>query len=441
MANRYEFYAKVGEGDKAVSVGYSTTVRAGCFGVRFVDPSGTRIEKMTVIEAPPARGKSKPTPPAALHIEAVKLIGRAYAPAHSDAKRISFEDAMKEVEATTTDLRPATLHGYKRGVEQLRATLEADDKTPKKPTGPSDITPEIASRFSRLFLATPYKRSKASDAEERKRSPATLSYYLRSLSGLWGQFLDLGYTAANPWDSVRRPEVEKKRKHVPTEEEITQFFDWLYRRYPTWERLTALLHLKLLSGCRTNDIVQLKRDQLKSGNLVFRADQTKTKEDRLVPLPAELFARLTQLAGPIYLWEYFLDDVRAFRPSKNKLPEKFTPKTVYWVLSNLFREYSDAHPDHPRLNPHDFRRRAITIMATATGSTDMTAQVYGLSQPTARQYYLDAKRAFNTTEAFKACADLLIPAHTIPTPLQNNGEQKGTGKNNRYIKNARKTGK
>jgi integrase len=429
MANRYEFYAQVGDGDKAISVGYSTTVRAGCFGVRFVDPSGKRVEKMTVIEAPPARGKSKPTPPATLHIEAAKMICRAYAPTYPDAKRISFEDAMKEVETTTTDLRPATLHGYKRGIEQLRAALDADDKTPKKPSGPTDITPEIASRFARLFLVTPYKRSKASDAKERKRSPATLSYYLRSLSGLWGQFIDLGYTTTNPWDAVRRPEVEKKRKHVPTEEEITQFFNWLHERYPTWERLTALLHLKLLSGCRTNDIVQLKSNQLKSGNLVFKAEQTKTKEDRLVPLPDELFTRLTQLAGPINLWEYFLDDVLKFRPSKNKLPEKFTPKTVYWVLSNIFREYSEDHPDRPRLSPHDLRRRAITIMATATGSTDMTAQVYGLSQPTARQYYLDAKRAFNTVEAFKACAGLLIPAHTIPTPLRNNGEQIATGKN------------
>ncbi len=69
----------------------------------------------------------------------------------------------------------------------------------------------------------------------------------------------------NPWADVRRPEVEKKQKHVPTMADIAAFFKWVHEWYPQWERLDVLLRVKLLSGCRTADIVQLMSDQLNSG--------------------------------------------------------------------------------------------------------------------------------------------------------------------------------
>lgn len=61
------------------------------------------------------------------------------------------------------------------------------------------------------------------------------------------------------------------------------------------------------------------------------------------------------------------------------------------------------------MTPHSFRRRAITLIATATQSIDATAQAIGVSPATARRYYLDAQRAFNTDEIMKKVAGTLLP--------------------------------
>ncbi len=398
MPRRAEFYTQLGDGPKAQSIGYSTTERDGFLGVRFIGPDGKRLEKMTACKKKDAN----------FHIEAAKIIVKAFVkqpelfPQH-----VNFEDALTEVIKTSADLRPATILQFRKSIKMLRTVLNADDKLAVKPIGPSDITPELASRFGRLFLSTKYTRG--SSKIERKRSPVTLSFYLRGLSSLWGQFQELGYVQSNPWANVRRPQLEKKDKYVPTEEEIEAFFAWIGAKYPTWERLDSLLKLKLLSGCRTADICQLKSDQLRNGQLVFDPSQTKTKTGRTVPLPEDLFNTLQRLAGPEWMWDGWNDDVRKFRPSKNKVPDQFQASTVYCVLANIFREYSDNHPSQPRLAPHAFRRRAITVMVTETQSVDLTAQALGVNPLTARTYYLDAQRAFNTADAFKIATEKLLP--------------------------------
>lgn len=107
-------------------------------------------------------------------------------------------------------------------------------------------------------------------------------------------------------------------------------------------------------------------------------------------------------------------------------PLKFQPSTVFWVLSNLFREYSEAHPDRPRLSPHALRRRAITIMVVETQNVDLTAQAIDVSPLTARKHYLDAQRAFNTEEAFRLASGKLNPKLELASPNSHQiAEQKG----------------
>ncbi|HEV3436444.1 MAG TPA: hypothetical protein VG122_03730 [Gemmata sp.] len=48
-------------------------------------------------------------------------------------------------------------------------------------------------------------------------------------------------------------------------------------------------------------------------------------------------------------------------------------------------------------------------MVTATGNVDMTALALGINAQTARTYYLAAKQAFNTEDAFKMAAEKLNP--------------------------------
>jgi integrase len=404
MPRRSEFFVKVGDGPTEKTVGYSakerTRGRETLLAVVFLDPQGKRLEKMTTCKM---RGGN---PDQDYHNEAMRLIDRSYASSFPCPERVKWDEALNKVEKTAPDLRPDTLIAYRKSVRIFRTTLEGEKINI---AAPFEVTPAVASQFARIWLAGTYKRSKAANAKEYKRRPTTLAFYLRQLSALWEQFRDLGYVPDNPWKTVRKPQTDKVRKAVPTEEEINAFFVWVRNRYPKWDRLHALLELKALSGCRSQDICQLRTVQLVKGRVVWSAEQTKQREGRSVLVPDDLFGKLRRLAGPVFLWEHFLDDIRKFRPSKNRMADTFNPKTVFWVMNNIFREYVEKHPENANLTPHSLRRRAITITVTETQSVDATASAIGLNPATARRYYLDNQRAFNTDEIFRKLSGSLLP--------------------------------
>ena len=406
MGRMAEFYTTVGDGDKARQIGYAAVERYGYLRVRFVGPDGKRGEVAT--------GCIKKD--AVFHAEAAKIIAKSYAAVCPDPKRVSWDAALGEVEQAVRDLRPATLKAYQKVLRVFRETV------PALPNSPVEITGDHAAKFSRLFLAGTYKRGKR--GQERRRSPITLASHIRNLSALWRHLSDLALVKTNPWKTVRKPEVPKKRKPVPTEDSIDHFFRWVHGRYPGWDRLLALLELKALSGCRTLDIVLLRTNQLRDRRVVWEPDQTKHKEGRAVLVPAELFATMQQVAGTTYVWEGITNDLRTYPPSPRNQPEAFDPMTVYWVICNIFREYSDAHPDRSRLSPHGLRRRAITMTTQATQSIDATATAIGINPATARAYSLDSRRAFDADQVFSKVADTLIPKRSNATePPHNPGTE------------------
>jgi integrase len=390
--------------DGKTTVGYSFVERFGLYRVRFVNFEGNRVELATGCERV-----------ADAHMAAAKLINAAYQDCRPDLKRLGWDEVMAEVEHSCKDLRRGTVQSYSKCVKSLRLVLSQPPG--KCPNSPADITQDHASRYSRLFLSGVFKRGKGNNAVTYQRSATTLSYYLRGLSALWGVLQELGHAKENPWKSLRKPQLEKKRKPTPNEEDVTAFFAWVHSRYPNWTRLHALLELKAVSGCRTFDLCQLRSNQLKNGRITWAAHQTKTKEDRSVLLPNDLFDTLKSGAGKTFLWEEWPTDLARFRPSRNKYSPEFQPRTVYFVVNNLFREYAEEHPDRPRLTPHSLRRRAITLTVLATQNVDQTAQAIGINPMTARAYYLDAKRAIDTDDVFRKVADLLRPnTSTDPTP-------------------------
>lgn len=394
MPRRFEFHTPpLGEGPLAQRVGFSSKRRGKFLAVVFIGPDGKRLQKATPCRKPDLDFEE----------EALRIIRQAYSSVYLDPKRVSWDEALTKI---ASDLRPDTLTAYTKAVRILRQTLEGEGI---QPPSPIDISPQHAAIFSRVWLAGTFKRGKGKDAKRYKRKPTTLAFYLRQLSAVWEQWLLLGYVRENPWKGVRMPTTNKTRKLVPGEEDVTAFFTWVVSRYPQWERLHALLDLKALSGCRSQDICQLRSDQLRDGRVVWEADQTKHREDRAVLVPDELFQKLRRLAGPTYLWEGFIEDMEKYRPSKNRKTSGFAPKTVFWVMANIFREFGEKYPARKHLTPHSFRRRAITLVTTATQSIDATAQVIGVSAATARRYYLDAQRAFNTDEIMKKVAGTLLP--------------------------------
>ena len=398
MAKRFTHVADLAGG---VRVPYSPKPRPGRgkWSVVFNDPQGRRRQLSTVHEI---RGKH---PPLEFHEDATRLIRGVYSPEAPDPAigRRGWDDLLDEVARTSPHARPETLRSYRAGAKAVREILP-------EVASPLDVTDDRVRRFSKLWLAAPSKAGRGGG----RRSPVTLSYYLRGLSAFTNHLVQLGHVATNPWHGVKAPKGERTRKPVPTEGDTTEFFDWVHARYPGWAALHALLELKCVSACRTADVCQLRTAQLRGGKLTFGADQTKTKESRSLPLPPGLFAALSGVAGPVHLWENLFRQIPAYRKASNGYPDAFSWRTVYYVVNNLFREYSDAHPGRPRFTPHALRRRAITLTVAATGSVDAAASAIGVHPQTARSYYLDAKRAFDTDDVMRKVAEALRPKLTGP---------------------------
>ena len=314
-----------------------------------------------------------------------------------------------------------------------------------KPESPGAITPELAGLFARTWLAGTFTRSKASDAKRYPRKATTLNFYLRQLSAVWEHWREpsVAVVKGNPWASVRKAETDETQKPVPAEELVEEFFGWVKTRYPEWERLHALLELKALSSCRTSDICELRSGQLKDGRVVWAADQNKKRKGRVVLVTDDLFGRLKRLAGPAYLWEGVVADLAKWRPSKNRPVTVFSPESLFKIVNNIFSEWSEAHPDK-HLAPHDLRRRGLTrgVMGTHDKkyTLDEVAAANGVHPVTARKYYVDAQKAYDTDAFFERMAGVLVPksAPTIPPEKQNNGEQSGTAGNMEKVKRPRK---
>lgn len=430
---------QIGDGASAIRVGYSPKPRDGKWAVVFVGPDGKRREKMTDSEVKRNRKDQVIAPDDEYHTEVARIVARAYAPVYPDARKVTWEEALKALPA---DLREDTHIAYEKAVNSLLETLKEEKIEPETPGA---ITPQLAGLFARRWLAGTYTRSKASDATQYKRKPVTLNFYLRQLSAVWAHWQEpsVAIVKENPWASVRKAETDETQKPVPAEELVEEFFAWAKGRYPEWERLHALLELKALSSCRTSDICELRSDQLKGGRVVWAANQIKKRKGRVVLVPDDLFARLKRLAGPTYLWEGVVADLAKWRPSKNRPVTEFCPESLFHIVGNIFKEWNKAHLDK-HLAPHDLRRRGLTrgVMGTRDKkyTLDEVAAANDIHPVTARKYYVNAQMAYDTDAFFEKMAGVLVPksAPTIPPEKQNNGEQSGTTGNTEKVKNTEK---
>jgi integrase len=344
------------------------------------------------------------------HIEAAKLVLKTYRPLiPANPRSTTWDKALAEL-IKSPGLRPDSIRNYRTVIQVLRSILPETN-------GPNEITVEHATRFKRLYLQGTTVRGKGDSAKKRARSPVSCRTYLRSLRSLWSRhFKELGYVRENPWLDVDYPDVAKKEVVIPTEDTFSHFTTWLLARYPNWALPRLFVTVKSLSGCRTLDLCQVRSEQLRNGKLTFTVHQTKTKRARTVPLPADLCEELRRVAGPTYLWERYTEDAKVYRPGR-KMRDAFDPKTLYWAISNIFREYNAGFPER-RVKPHDLRKRALTLTTLATQSVDATADAIGIDPQTARRYYLDATQSFNGEELLKRMAEILRPK-TAPESRQN----------------------
>lgn len=331
------------------TVGYGFKERDGVIYVQFADPdrAGKYVEKSTG-----ARTKAD------AYLAAAKIVLSYYAPTiPADLKRTTWDTAVKEL-AGTTSTRTKTLVTYNTAINNLRAVLP-DTK------GPADITPQLAERFARVYAAGKFVMSNKPDAKQYPRSAQTVFGAIANLSIIWNRhFKPLGYVTSNPWENVKRPKLPKRAPSIPTDDAINTLFRWVEEKYPGWELMRLFITVKMLSGCRLNDLCQVRSDQLSGNVLTITPDQDKTHRERRLPLPDDVADRLHRIKGPTYLWERYTQDAKVYRPGPFNC-ETFAPKTMYFAVKVVFKRYGKAHPE-AKVKTHDLRKRAITLTTLAT---------------------------------------------------------------------------
>lgn len=374
------------------TVGASMKLRGEVYCIQFPHPTekGKYIEKSTGC-----------TTIADAQTEGAKIILRHYLPTIApDPKTATWETIVSEL-AAENHLRPRSLEVYTSTLNVFRRYVPLSK-------GPGDVTTEVAKAFLKKYAADGFTRSTAPDAKKYPRSKKTVENAVRRLSALWEK-LKPKYVATNPWEYVQRPTVPKKLPSVPSEDEVKAFFNWLEKRHPGWALPRLFVEVKALSGCRLNDLCQLRSEQLnaKRHTLTIHPHQDKTHRERVIPLPADLCEALNKAKGPVYLWERYLEESKTHRPAKiTKKRTEFTTELIYHGMQNIFREYAEAGG---KLRSHGLRKRAITLMTLATQNVDQTAQAIGIDAQTARKYYLDAKTAFGGNDLLKKMASILRP--------------------------------
>lgn len=398
MARHHPHFATISTGTTPLQIGYAALRRGGGWAVVYIGPSGRRIERMTRSEV---RG-TRPGPD--FHTEAVGIIAASYRP-ENEADTFSvtasptWTDSVTEVAARFPNIRAETMRSYRAAIHALTTTVPDCDS-------PCRLSEYRVEQFAQRWLAAKKRNGKP-------RSPTTLSYYMRALSSLTNHLIKLSVMSkgGNLFRGYTVPAGERsQKKSCPTEDQIAQFFGYVETRYPTWHTLRTLLAVKAVSACRTADLCQLRTSSLTATGIVFTASSSKTKTARALPLASELADQLRAGAGPVWIWQGFFDDVKKYRRQSNGTPETYSVKTVEFVLINIFREYSDAHPDQPRLTPHAFRRRGITQAVRALGGRiDAAAAAIGVHPQTARRHYLDDAEAYQTEETMRKLAEVLTP--------------------------------
>jgi len=385
----YEHVLKSGR-----TVGYGLIDVGGTYRIRFVGPEGRKAERAT---GATTKGDAR--------TRARDIIETEYTPVTDGPRAATWEDALEYL-ARTPDLRPDSIRGYSTAVRAVRRAL---------PTlaGPGDVTPALAETFKRVTLSGTFRRGKAADAASYGRSPTTCTTYLRCLRSLWAKhWRPAGIVTANPWKEVPYPNAPRGRRVRATDDDtVKEFFSWLGARYPEWDAPALWYQVKILTGCRTLDLCKAKAADLRPDGIHLSATAAKTRAARTVKLPPAIVERLRKVAGPEWLWEATVAESKVHRPSvRTHARSDYDPRTWFWTVANLAREFNESRPGKPRLRPHDLRARTATIVAreAGEGAVDLIAQSLGMDPQTAR-HYVDAAKAWGGPAPLERAAATLLP--------------------------------
>jgi integrase len=367
-------------------IGYGLVDRGnGFISVQFKDVDGIKYIFRSTNETSRSRALKK----------ADQIIKDHYTPPGTISRQSSWDEVAAELrEQLERDAaRPATIADY---LDTLNQVMDAA-------VCPAAVTAWLAQQWCNRYLATPYKRSKADDAKEYMRSKTTLHARVRKLSAIWSKYLikRLKVTDNNPWETVDLPKLETKPVRTLTQTQVDDFFEWLGVRWKGWELPGLFFEVKAVTGCRLGDLAKLKSSDLITPDdrhfIRFGEGTTKARKARVGVVPEDLFEKLQAIAGETYLWESYAKHLAKYLELRevptHRINPTFSPARLVWWAKDEVDDFNKSRPDKPKIQSHDFRKRAITEAHAEGVDVDEAAASYGMSSATARAFYLALDQA------------------------------------------------
>jgi len=313
-------------------------------------------------------------------------------------------------------LRDTTVKDYIDTLNQVRSAAVA----------PAALSAGLAQQWANAYLTTPFTRKHGEGAKQYFRSPQTLHARVRKLNAIWSQYVVRRMRAAkeNPWETVDLPKLDRLPVRTLSANQVVNFFDWLTDRWKGWELPRLFFETKAVCGSRLMDLCSVRSSDLADGKIFFAQGTAKARKARIAVLPPDLFASLKKLAGPVWLWESYASEMPKYLALRgvptHRVNPVFDPERLNWWAKDEVDDFNKAHPGAPKIQSHDFRKRAITEAHRAGLDLDTAAAGVGMSTTTARTYYLALEQEKAATEVAAKLGHILRPT---PPPTSPNDPQ------------------
>lgn len=203
----------------------------------------------------------------ALLPENITLLDTAkfYLASRTAATPLPFDDAAERfVKSRSATLRSVTLRWYENALISFGAGI-----TDVQTVGELD-----RSRIERELEA---------------RTPSVRNALLRVLSAFFSWAVKSGYAVANPIDGIEKSKVARPKRSVLDIERTVAILAMCEYSLPS---AIPYVTVGLFAGIRPNEILKLRRDDLKNGYIYLGPDVAKTSSERTVPIRDNLAAWL-----------------------------------------------------------------------------------------------------------------------------------------------------
>lgn len=286
------------------------------------------------------------------------------------------------------NLRPNTISTYENALRTFRKVFPSVD-------GPGSVTTDMAKQYKLKRLAT--------------CKPETVRGDLNELSIVFGKWWvgECGILAANPFEGVDPPKVDRRDPRIIGRQERDALMTWLAEMWDRWRLPLLFLEVKAGVGCRIRELAGLRTDRLRDGRLTFDADSAKGRKTRHSKVPTALFEELRAIAGPEFVFERFPDQLRDLllkrgRPHQaGRVKFPFDPNRLVNWLQDRVVEFRRAHPEIPRFKLHNFRGTAMSRAMESGANYNEASIAFGCHPETMRKNYLK----FNETAISDAVMD------------------------------------